>query len=213
MMWILFVTSVLYVNYLSKYFRKVIYNHHQTTNSEECTPDDSDDETTSTTKNWKQFLQNYDTKITELFIYLLVNFELPSSGELLTFLESYNDYAIEHVLKVCLSDNWLFLIRILIHFCFLREFYCIPKKEIKHFWYVRFLTVILFRKFRLNLHFLIWSETIGKWILWFLVFILYDSIKFPLINSFQSIIIWRDLIKIMCFKSIMTASIKWIPHT
>lgn len=140
MMWILFVASVLYVNYLSKYFRKVIYNHHQTTNSEECTPDDSDDETTSTTKNWKHFLQNYDTKITELFIYLLVNFELPSSGELLTFLESYNDYAIEHVLKVCLSDNWLFLIRILIHFCFLHEFYCILKKEIKHFWYVRFLS-------------------------------------------------------------------------
>ncbi|CAI2734495.1 unnamed protein product [Schistosoma spindalis] len=87
---------------LRAYFkcRKVIYNHHQTTNSEECTPDDSDDETTSTTKNWKEFLQNYDAKITELFIYLLVNFELPSSGELLTFLESYNDYAIEHVLKV-----------------------------------------------------------------------------------------------------------------
>uniref|UniRef100_A0A095A0D4 Vacuolar protein sorting-associated protein 8-like protein n=1 Tax=Schistosoma haematobium TaxID=6185 RepID=A0A095A0D4_SCHHA len=86
--------------------RKVIYNHHQTTNSEECTPDDSDDETTSTTKNWKQFLQNYDTKITELFIYLLVNFELPSSGELLTFLESYNDYAIEHVLKVLSVEKY-----------------------------------------------------------------------------------------------------------
>ncbi|CAH8646897.1 unnamed protein product [Schistosoma bovis] len=86
--------------------RKVIYNHHQTTNSEECTPDDSDDETTSTTKNWKHFLQNYDTKITELFIYLLVNFELPSSGELLTFLESYNDYAIEHVLKVLSVEKY-----------------------------------------------------------------------------------------------------------
>ncbi|CAH8625321.1 unnamed protein product [Schistosoma intercalatum] len=86
--------------------RKVIYNHHQTTNSEECTPDDSDDETTSTIKNWKQFLQNYDTKITELFIYLLVNFELPSSGELLTFLESYNDYAIEHVLKVLSVEKY-----------------------------------------------------------------------------------------------------------
>ncbi|VDO70772.1 unnamed protein product [Schistosoma margrebowiei] len=87
--------------------RKVIYNHHhQTTSSEECTPDDSDDETNSTTKNWKQFLQNYDTKITELFIYLLVNFELPSSGELLTFLESYNDYAIEHVLKVLSVEKY-----------------------------------------------------------------------------------------------------------
>ncbi|CAH8672658.1 unnamed protein product [Schistosoma rodhaini] len=86
--------------------RKVIYNHHQTTNSEECTPDASDDETTSTTKNWKEFLQNYDTKITELFIYLLVNFEPPSSGELLTFLESYKDYEIEHVLKVLSVEKY-----------------------------------------------------------------------------------------------------------
>uniref|UniRef100_A0A5K4EVT1 Vps8 domain-containing protein n=1 Tax=Schistosoma mansoni TaxID=6183 RepID=A0A5K4EVT1_SCHMA len=97
---------LLYVNYLSKYFRKVIYNHHQTTNSEECTPDASDDETFSTTKNWKKFLQNYDTKITELFIYLLVNFEPPSSVELLTFLESYKDYEIEHVLKVLSVEKY-----------------------------------------------------------------------------------------------------------
>ncbi|XP_018654264.1 hypothetical protein Smp_171880 [Schistosoma mansoni] len=86
--------------------RKVIYNHHQTTNSEECTPDASDDETFSTTKNWKKFLQNYDTKITELFIYLLVNFEPPSSVELLTFLESYKDYEIEHVLKVLSVEKY-----------------------------------------------------------------------------------------------------------
>ncbi|CAH8573624.1 unnamed protein product [Schistosoma turkestanicum] len=86
--------------------RKVICGHYQRNNSEDYVSDASDDEPTSVSKNWREFLQNYDTKITELFIQSLVLFELASSGALLTFLESNDDYAIEHVLKIISVEKY-----------------------------------------------------------------------------------------------------------
>ncbi|KAH8865773.1 Vacuolar protein sorting-associated protein 8 like, partial [Schistosoma japonicum] len=93
---------------LRAYFkcRKTICDRLQRADSEEVIYSVSDDETTLTSKNWEEFLQNYDTSITELFIHLLVHFGIESPGALLNFLESYNDYGIDQVLKIISVEKY-----------------------------------------------------------------------------------------------------------
>ncbi|KAK4476008.1 hypothetical protein MN116_001241 [Schistosoma mekongi] len=93
---------------LRAYFkcRKTICDRLQRVNSEEVISSTSDDETTPNYKNWIEFLQNYDTNITELFIHLLVHFGIESSGALLNFLESHNDYGIDQVLKIISVEKY-----------------------------------------------------------------------------------------------------------
>nr|CAH8876022.1 unnamed protein product [Trichobilharzia regenti] len=69
--------------------------------------DEHEDDTATVSNNWKEFLKNCSMDVMELYINLLICYGLTSSSDaLLNFLESYDDYRVDFVLRIISVEKY-----------------------------------------------------------------------------------------------------------